>query len=1195
MSLGFILGKASADHQKALAAQLVSLKKKDPQGKFYFLVPNHIKFASEVKVLHQLKALTKSEQTLFAENSVQIFSFSRLAWYFLSDTAFYQTPRISEAGRNMIIQDILQKHQDELTVFKSEQEQLGFVSQIRKQLDEFEKGCITSEDLVQFASKTPDQMDLRAKLHDLSLVYADYTQQTAGKYLDNNVLLEELANVLNEKDMEHSYFFIYGFTQFTASEFRLVTTLFKKSKLTLVSLVLDRAYTEQVPETHELFYRAGLLYFKLYQAAKKEKVPLLVDSYVKDKRVENPTLITLEDYWIASTRMSPLKEKHAAVKSGLQFFSADNRYHEVAEVATRLRQQVALHNYHYHDFAVLTRHLDLYRNIIGPVFKQFGIPYFIDLQKQMSDHPLVEFINALFAVHKRYYRYDDMMRLLKTELLLPQENGKDMPVSSFRDYLDVTENLVLRFGYEGKRWLQEDDWDYYRFSDADTGVHTEFEKEQTRKVNCIRHFVKKVLPPFFKKMEKAKTGREGAFTLCNFLVENGVVKRLYEWRDQELAAGHLTEATRPEETWDTFCQLLDEYVITLGETKFDNERFIELLQSGFEGAEYRQVPSTLDQVIISETGMVQMNDRKATFLIGATDTAMPDRVSLNDILSDEDRQFLEPVLSEDQFLNEESAKQLAAEPFLSYLAFMSSSTALFVSYPLSNDGEGMLHPSPYTERIRRYFELPLEHFGHEPLLEDKDTDILLHYTGTKRTTLSHLLSISRQARARYSELPSLWAKLYFELKNNPQSAFLTKKLFASLDYQNTPEKLRSETVELLYGDTINTSISKLEEFYTNEYAYFLKYGLKLQERDVFELSAANTGEFFHLALDSLVKVINQKGLDFAALSEESLDAQLKIITVQMLKLPQFQILNSSQRMNYLSRQLTKTVRQISWALRQQSVRSKMRPKHTEVLFGHVGAKTGLRPLQFELSGKRKVNVRGKIDRIDQIKTENEIYLGIVDYKSSAHNFDFRDAFYGVSLQMLTYLDALVKNLDLLSEDKMNISKPAGALYMHLYNPKLKMKSIVKQSKEDAWLKANKYDGLLVAEPQLLGQLDQELEQESSGHSKIFPFKKNKSGIFGSSSLQRHQLVTMNELLLLLQHNEELIRKAAEKIFAGELALNPVQWPDKRTALQYSPFKSIFQFDAMLPENNYRVLPQATPQDILATLKEKKGGSKDGKD
>ncbi len=69
----------------------------------------------------------------------------------------------------------------------------------------------------------------------------------------------------------------------------------------------------------------------------------------------------------------------------------------------------------------------------------------------MSDHPLVELIQALFLVDQRNYRYEDMMRLLKTELLLPKHEGKFMPLAEYRQALDLAENQVLKFGYRKKR------------------------------------------------------------------------------------------------------------------------------------------------------------------------------------------------------------------------------------------------------------------------------------------------------------------------------------------------------------------------------------------------------------------------------------------------------------------------------------------------------------------------------------------------------------------------------------------------------------------------------------------------------------------------------------------------------------------------------------------------------------------------
>lgn len=1189
MSLGFILGKASRDHQEKLVKEIEELKKKDPRGHFFYLVPNHIKFASEVRALKMLRAMEQPEERLFAETNVQVFSFTRLAWFFLKNTAFYQIPRLSKAGLNMIVQNILRMHQDELTVFRGEQAQLGFVSQLISQLTELRNGCVSSADLMAIASSLKNHeksaADLQAKIHDLQIIYQAFEQATLGKYNESADLLDEMSRYLVKQNLKHSYFFIAGFSQLSAGERRLVETLIQHAQHVRIALVLDKPYINQQPESHDLFYRSGKLYFELYQRARKNKIPVLMDEYAGKMRTQNKSLLALEDYWIETTKMTPMKKAEIPDEKALQIFQASNRFVETREVATRIRQLVT-QGYHYRDFLIMTRHLDLYQNVLQPIFEQFNIPIFVDLQKKMTDHPLVELINALFAVKKRYYRYDDMMRLLKTELLIPQIDGHPMKIEAFRECLDLTENMVLKYGFEGRRWLQKEDWVYYRFTETDAGTQTDAEKAKTHKANLIRHFVKEQIAPFLKKVDEVKNGLEAVTLLFNFLIAQNVPQRLLEWRDAELEKGNIEAAARPEQTWDTFCQLLDEYVLALGEFEFNNDNFLELLQSGFEGSEYSQVPSTLDQVIISESGMVQMNERKVTFMIGSTDAVMPDSITQNNLLSDADRLKMEPLLQDGQYIAETADHQMAAEIYLNYLAFMSGSERLYLSYPSSSEDQVGIKPSRYLEHIQQHFSLKVKQVAAEPALSYEPRKFADDFIGTMRTTLTQLLNISRQAHAKKTRLPVFWHYVYQLFQQDNQIKPLTQKLFESLDYKNIPERLQPEIVDQLYGKTINTSVSKMEEFYANQYAYFLKYGLHLQERDVFELSAANTGEFFHLALDSLMKAIAQTGKTIAETSQDEINQLLHTILLQIKELPQFQILSSSNRMNYLSRQLIATVRQIGWSIHQQAQRTGMRPLKTEVLFGHVGSQDGLRPLTFELPHGKKVNVRGKIDRIDHMGVAGKNYLGIVDYKSSSHIFDFRDAYYGLALQMLTYLNAVMKNLDLLTVgDKVGTVQPAGALYMHLYNPKLKLKEVAKKTLDEVLLKKNKYDGLLVADPVMLESLDRQLKEKGNGESVVYPFRRNKDGSFKA---RRHQLVTYTELQLLLEHNEELIRQAALQIFAGADALNPALWPNGRSALQYSPFKSIFQFDALLPENNYHRLDPLSPLDILSTLKNQKG-------
>lgn len=1189
MSLQFILGSAGQDHREPMMAALAHQVTDQPTDQGYYLVPNHIKFETEVDVLTALKQRVAPNQPLFAQTQVQVFSFTRLAWFFMKNEPVYQLPRISTAGLNMLIYQIIQSHADELTIFRGEVDRPGFISQLTTQLAEFKVGQVTAADLLTAVEQLPGQnADLQAKLHDLMIIYDAFEQQMLGKYIENTDLLNQLADFLVQRvDLSHAHFYLEGFSQLSAQERQLVAVLITRAASVTVALNLDQGYPQKLPDPTNLFFQSAKTYQRLYTVAQANRVHVLQDKWAKEPRV-SADLQALDAYWQASNTLAPQADYTGKTPTNIQIVQAANRYVEVSRVATQIRQLVATGKYRYRDFLVLARHLDAYQTVIDPIFRAQAIPYFDDADVQMADHPFVELLNALFDVQRRNYRYADVFRVLKSELLLPQDaDGQPMALGAYRQALALTENLVLKNGYEGqRRWTQEQDWVFNRFSAGDVGIQTTQDDKISQQINLIRHFVKKTLPPFFARLKAAKTYTEAVAVLYQFLANAGVTERLMAWRNQAITDGDLVQAGQPEQTWGTFCQILDEFHTILGETPFVQADFQALLQAGFAGAKFNQIPSTLDQVTISESGIVQANNRKITFLMGATADTMPDNQIPTTLLADNDRQDLSAQLQQvdaDSYLRDDAATQLAGEPYLNYLAFLSSSEQLIFSYPAtSDDDKNGLQLSPYVARIQAYFKLPTQIAAATPQADDTN---ILPFVGTRRTTLRHLVQASHDSQLREEPLSKPWLYILQLLRADPNYGELTTKLLGSLSYRNVPTQLTPDIVTQLYGNKINTSISKLEEYYANPYAYYLKYGLKLQERDVFALSPASTGEFFHATMDGLMKLVNQQKLDLAAMDDQQLGEMTDEVIAKILDTtvnPQFAILESSHRMAYIRQQLIKTMRRMAKTLQEQSKRTKFRPRRTEVQFG-LGDERGLAALSFDVGKQRQVTVRGRIDRLDAMQVNNKTYLGIVDYKSSEHKFSYQDAYYGQAMQMLTYLDAVQKNMpDLLENVSAQDAELAGAVYLHLQNPILKAADVLGEDLGDALLKAEQYQGLLLDDPDLLTNLDTLFaDPDFSGSSLLFRgLRRTKKGTITSYG---KMLVNPSELKLLLHHTERLIKRAATEIFDGHVDLAPFRQQTK-TALQYSPYKSIMQFDPLLKENNYRDLAALKKEDVIDRIK-----------
>src|SRR5699024_630382 len=200
-------------------------------------------------------------------------------------------------------------------------------------------------------------------------------------------------------------------------------------------------------------------------------------------------------------------------------------------------------------------------------------------------------------------------------------------------------------------------------------------------------------------------------------------------------------------------------------------------------------------------------------------------------------------------------------------------------------------------------------------------------------------------------------------------------------------------------------------------------------------------------------------------------------------------------------------------------------------------------------------LRGRIDRVDQALEEEQLYLRIIDYKSSSRGLDLLDVYYGLALQMLTYLDVV------LSQSKAWLGKQAtaaGVLYFHVHQAML--------SEEER-----------LQEEEIARLMDTTLE---TGHSDIVPFGLKKDGSFYANS----KIAGEETFQLLQTHLHRLIERAGIEMTSGNIDLNPYE--DKQgNACTFCEFKSVCQFDPILAENNYRRLTPLKETEIFKRLQQ----------
>jgi len=1201
MSLQFILGRANTAKQSHIQNLMENIVETDQGQRVFYLVPDHLKFESELEVLKRQK---ERYQTKYAGMiRLQVFSFTRLAWYFLQGKETMNKTQLTDTGLTMLIRKIVSEKEEQLTIFRGESHFDGFIEKLSTLFMEFRNGKLSPEDLEIFIENASNEsLDYQYKLRDLHILFTAYLDRLTGEYVEREDLLQALIDEVEQRDMTNTTIFINHFESFSAQEQDLILELVKQAKDVKVSLTLDQKFTDSTPELTNLFYEPGVTYHKLYQSARENHLPVLFDDKVAERNSQiSKSIHQLENYWVKSQQLSSTTNdsKTPIENSSLEVWEATSKQAEILHVANRINKLVVEDNYRYNDFLIVSRNIDEYKTIFDPYFNRANIPFFIDEPDTMSHHPLVELIQSLLLIVKRNYRYEDVMRLLKTELLVPEFDDYNeteesalsyqKALSEWREKVDVAENVILAYGYEGRNAFRDEDWIYARFNNLnEEDSQSDYDKKIQNTANEVRRFINRTIQPFYEELTtEVNNNTEAVQLIYNFLDTFGVKNQLLFWREQAIENGALEEARKHEQVWKTWVDLLDEFVELIGDESWDLDSFLTIIETGFENATYSIVLPSIDQVVITNFDKSRIGLKKIVFYIGMNDTSLPFYSENDSLLTDEDRQQIENQLSFDQFLTPITKEIMAGEPFTAYQAFLFGSERLIFTYSQKNDGNSDNGMSPYIKRITEYFEIPIQGIqSHIPVKGNKIGNIDLEMIGSRSQTIGQIISVIRDSIDLQLTPSEFWLSLYKNIRD--QSNPVENKIFKSLTHKNIPTPLNKELAEDLYGKDLNLSVSQLESFYLDPYSHFLLYGLKLEERKRQELTPLETGNFFHESLDLIVNEILKRQLDIETISDKKLEEISVSIFNEILSRDVFKILVSSNQMSFIKDQLIDTVKQRIKALQTQVKFSKMKPSKTEVQFGRLGAQNGISGMEFPLNSGGKLYLRGKIDRIDQAQIEGEHYLSVIDYKSGSKKFDFSEIYQGLMMQMLTYLDTALTYSDELFEGIQ--FKPGAMLYSQIRNPKLKDEKVIGKDLIEMMLKEFKYRGIVIGDAELLQALDLSIEEGQSKSSAIYPIYQKNDGSFSKSN----SIMSMDDLRLLIKHNRELIQKAGNEILNGYLYLSPFYDKKRFTPSVGGEYHAISQFDPLLEENNYRDLDKLNKDNLVELLAKKFNERKEDK-
>ena len=783
----------------------------------------------------------------------------------------------------------------------------------------------------------------------------------------------------------------------------------------------------------------------------------------------------------------------------------------------------------------------------------------------MLHHPLIELIRSTLEILTTNWRYEAVFRAIKTELLFPLESNHDF----MREKVDRLENYVLSRGIKGTFWTSKERWSYRRFRGLELNERsqTDQEKKIEDELNELKQLFTEPIIKLSRRIKQAEKAKKLAEALYLYLEEIHVPEQLDKLRIEAEKKGDLVLARKHEQSWNAIVDLLDQFVELLGEERVPLKSFMTIIESGLESLHFSLVPQAMDQVIVANLDLSRLDDVKAAFVIGLNDGVLPGKTVDEGIISDQDR---EALLASGLEVAPSSKIRLLDEEFTAYKAFSTASHAVYLSYPLADEEGKSLLPSPYLKRVRDVIPKVYETFyTNDPadLSPEEQADFPVNVD----VALSYLTA-QLQLKKRNYPIHDLWWDVYNTLMNDELVKCETSRILSSLFYENKAKKLSTETTKQLYGEDILASVSRMEMFNGCPFSHFAAHGLKLRERQIFRLDAPDIGEMFHGALKMISEYLNENQISWTSLTKQQCLLLAKKAVEMLAPKLQNQILLSSNRHHYLKRKLENVISRATAVLSEQAKWSGFAPIGLELGFGKNGT---LPPLSFNLQNGTKMELMGRIDRVDKAEDENEIFLRVLDYKSSERDLNLTEVYYGLALQMLTYLDIVVTHSKVLVGTE---ATPAGVLYFHVHNPVVKSKGMLSIDQiEEEIFKDFKMKGLVLGDNQVIQLMDQSLE--IGGASNIIPagFKKD-GNLTAASKIASHE-----EFSLLQKHVRHIYEDAGNKMIEGDVGIAPYKLKD-RTPCTFCSFKSVCQFDQSLEDNQYRNLKDKKQKDVLDVLR-----------
>ncbi len=357
----------------------------------------------------------------------EVLNFERLPNRVARDYGGLAVDNIDKGGACALLSIIAEELKNKLLEYSAVADEPDFASSMFAFISRMKMAMITPAMLNEaLASGTlEDETRIKAKLHDIALIYSEYEKVFGEELYDPRDALTRLADELPEKTFfKNTSVFIDNYYTFTEQEYAIIKEIIAQSKDTYISFTVDynRSFFDENKNAAE----------RVLALAKG----ISDDYFTPDPKRGNFESLRYIERNLWKNNVAPLSGNDGAVK----LVTAKNRFDEVEAAAAEISEFIRSGG-RYRDITVLTGNTEAYSSIVDSVFSRAEIPVYVSAKEEIVAKPLFAFLLASISVITEDFSLRSIKRYIKS-------GYTDLTINESDVLLSYAQSWKLR----GKAW-----------------------------------------------------------------------------------------------------------------------------------------------------------------------------------------------------------------------------------------------------------------------------------------------------------------------------------------------------------------------------------------------------------------------------------------------------------------------------------------------------------------------------------------------------------------------------------------------------------------------------------------------------------------------------------------------------------------------------------------------------------------------